>query len=354
MSFPNIRLILSQYPRHTFQSWRDRYLKRLRGNPRPGGPAPEADASSPDQAKSQKDVQQAPSPSKGVTAQASLTGKPGAQLSSTAKAIQSDAPRTPVVSEPVGTSDATNNHHMMRAPQDTKSAKRKRLSHEGPSTLSSLETDHAAKKKRRATDFIPRHDQYTPITNHEVHDDRAENSQKDISDESQSARFETAPQYPLPTESQSQTQTSMTTELEYEDNFKALLELPYPAGARNDEEDGDDIAAVNEGESIEEWIQKRIDNGKSVDHILLALSCTSMNAELADQVLDLLHSGKGIPSDMPGVWTEEDDSDLFRGGDGRAAGRVFEKHSLKLCKQREKYLETSAKATQLIANEDGL
>jgi telomeric repeat-binding factor 2-interacting protein 1 len=300
-------LIAIQHPRHTFQSWRDHYLKRVRGNPRPGGPAAATEPDSPEQESSQRNVSQASS---------------------------------------------SGHHHSTSftpASQDIAASKRKRQSYEGPSTVPSYEVDHEAKRRRRATDFIPRNDPSTPVQTHDAPVSRAQStSQNAISDASQSENYETAPQFPLPTgETQTQLASLTPSQLEEEENFKAVMELPFPAATRPQDMT---TTAGREDEGIEEWIQERIENGQSGDHVLLALSCTSMDAELADKVLVLLSSGQNIPSDIPGVWTEQDDKDLL-GADARAITRLNEKHGAELFQKRYDHLKNSAEATRLVAQE---
>ncbi|EEA28409.1 transcription factor Rap1, putative [Talaromyces marneffei ATCC 18224] len=270
--------LAEQNPRHTFQSWRDRYLKRLRHHGhRPGGPAQEAESTAPEQ------VSTVPKPRATIT----HISKPDSHAGSSK--IKRDG----------------------RPTHDTAAAnKRKRPSYEEISAVSNTEGDHSSQKRRR----IP-----SPA--------RAESdSQLETSDGSQSAKYETAPQFPVPEDSQ----------IDDDDTL-----VPLTTHDEDTEENGD-------ARALEAWIQKRIDSGRNGDHILQALSCTSMNAELADQVLDLLTKGKGIPKDMPGVWTEEDDEALT-GQDGRAMERVMKKHGSEIFDERWQFLEQSARATQLVA-----
>jgi telomeric repeat-binding factor 2-interacting protein 1 len=63
-----------------------------------------------------------------------------------------------------------------------------------------------------------------------------------------------------------------------------------------------------------------------------------MDPNLADKVLEYLVAGKGIPTDMRGVWTAEDDARL-EGTDARAVDRIHEKHGRDLMVARWEYLE---------------
>lgn len=339
-------------------------MKKLRGRPRPGGPAEVTEERSPEQPiSSQRDASRENSLSRSTRVETL-----NRQNTSTARITKSDIQRTPNLSEQ-GTASAHVSRPEPRAgnpgkERSTTAAKRKRLSHEGTSTVSNLEVDDAARKRRRATDFVPQNDpfvtpvqsQAVPINRHKSNSQNAKTTTTTTtttSDESQSTQFETAPQYPPSApETQTQPPSSLTpSQLEEEANFKALMELPYPAAAPASPAPGsNNVQTASESEGVEEWVQKRIVEGQSVDHVLLALSCTSMDAELADQVLVLLSSGQGIPNDRPGVWTEQDD-EVLMGTEGRAIELLNKKHGKEYFNRRYKYLEDRAEALQLVAKE---
>lgn len=205
----------------------------------------------------------------------------------------------------------SNTEDNSRTTRDTAAAnKRKRASYENASAVSNTEGVHVAQKRRR----IPQ--------DHPVESD----SQLETSDESPSEEYETAPQFPIPEENN----------LDDDDTL-----VPITTQEEGKEESGD-------AEDLDAWIQKRVDSGRKLEDIIQALSCTSMNPELADKVLDVLSKEKRIPSDMQGVWTEADDEALT-GQDGRAMERVMNKHGSELFDERWQFLEQSARATQLVA-----
>lgn len=86
------------------------------------------------------------------------------------------------------------------------------------------------------------------------------------------------------------------------------------------------------------WIEKHLQRNMPSNLIIKALKSTTMDPMLAKAVLDLLVQGKGIPNDVAGVWTEQDDEDL-RGNDGRRIKRVTEKHGTKAFEERWEFLE---------------
>jgi telomeric repeat-binding factor 2-interacting protein 1 len=121
------------------------------------------------------------------------------------------------------------------------------------------------------------------------------------------------------------------------DNF--LLELPFfpsspePQGEPSQEED------------IDTWIEDRLRTGKAdnEEQVIEALQCTSMDPSLADKVLEYLAAGKGIPEDMPGVWTPEDD-ECVEVGNSRAVERVLKKHGSEAFEARWNYLSMARAA----------
>lgn len=86
------------------------------------------------------------------------------------------------------------------------------------------------------------------------------------------------------------------------------------------------------------WIQTHLQRNVPSKLITQALKATTMDPILAKNVLDHLVQGRGIPSDMAGVWTEQDDEDL-RGNDGRRVKRVTEKHGMEAFEERWEFLE---------------
>jgi len=76
---------------------------------------------------------------------------------------------------------------------------------------------------------------------------------------------------------------------------------------------------------LDAWIDARIAAGHTPSNVELALRSTSVDAELAAVVLEHLRKGEGLPKEMRGVWTEEDDADL-EATDARRLGRVERKH----------------------------
>lgn len=78
-------------------------------------------------------------------------------------------------------------------------------------------------------------------------------------------------------------------------------------------------------ESFDAMTRRLQDEGYSRDHIYAAIVSTSGLQHLRGVVLGSLAIGNGIPRNIVGVWTEDDDSAL-RGDDKVARARVISKH----------------------------
>lgn len=115
-----------------------------------------------------------------------------------------------------------------------------------------------------------------------------------------------------------------------------LIELPFLPPSPEPEEAPE--------QDIDTWIDERIKNGRAtLAQVGESLRCTSMDPELADKVLHRLVSGKGIPTDTPGVWTAEDDM-CIEGKDGRGIDRVLKKHGTEFFNARWEYLSLARDA----------
>jgi TRF2-interacting telomeric protein/Rap1 - C terminal domain/Rap1 Myb domain len=77
--------------------------------------------------------------------------------------------------------------------------------------------------------------------------------------------------------------------------------------------------------SLDAWIALRTAEGQDATLLLEAAETTNMHKQLADLVYESLERGSGVPENMRGVWTKEDD-ELLMGTDARGIKRVQEKH----------------------------
>ncbi|KAJ5646755.1 hypothetical protein N7490_003127 [Penicillium lividum] len=119
-----------------------------------------------------------------------------------------------------------------------------------------------------------------------------------------------------------------------------LLEMPFLPSSPEPESDEDEYEDDLEiHPDIDSWIDARLARGDvELPIVLEALQCTSMNPEFAEKVLEQCAAGKGIPHDMPGVWTAEDDKRL-EGEDQRDIQSLFDKHGEDACEARFEFLD---------------
>ncbi|EFE31060.1 transcription factor Rap1, putative [Trichophyton benhamiae CBS 112371] len=102
----------------------------------------------------------------------------------------------------------------------------------------------------------------------------------------------------------------------------------------------------DEAEMVAEWIRSRVSRSRGVlseEQVKMALRCTSLDRILADEVLKYFQAGKGIPLDMKGVWSEEDDAAL-QGVDPRDIARIEQKHGREEFDVRFEYLTDLSEA----------
>ena len=72
--------------------------------------------------------------------------------------------------------------------------------------------------------------------------------------------------------------------------------------------------------------------------VTTALMGTTCNARLAEQVLKSMKMGKGIPRNMRGVWTQDDDEAL-NSGSTSLLRKMGDKHGDDACDKRREFLE---------------
>lgn len=77
--------------------------------------------------------------------------------------------------------------------------------------------------------------------------------------------------------------------------------------------------------AIDDWLHFRTSAGQDPILLLTAAQATNMHKSLADTVYERLMAGEGLPEDVRGVWTQEDDEALL-GGNARQVERVEGKH----------------------------
>ncbi|KAL4970881.1 putative transcription factor Rap1 [Aspergillus stella-maris] len=313
-----------KHPSHPWQSWRDRYLKRVRGRPRPGG-----------------SVQ----PNATTTTESST--RPTSSRSAQMAARRTDSPsnlqqkkrkRSPGPTErgERASSDTTNTK--LRKPTSRSGGQRASEVVLPPDSLVQIRQKSPAANSRalnsvsRGSPTKYRAPQVvvpapTPSNQRRRESPRHEHPQSPIKEKATTKQTPEIPATPeKPTEQAKGKAPAQSPVAEpnadIENSFWELPSLPPSPAPSEPSQDVED--EPNQG--IDAWIDDRLSKGKGTEEqIIEAMRCTSMDPELADKVLETLVAGKGIPTDMRGVWTAEDDKYL-EAQDSRQVQRVLEKH----------------------------
>lgn len=121
-----------------------------------------------------------------------------------------------------------------------------------------------------------------------------------------------------------------------------FLEMPFLPSSPEPEDDS--TGSRDDASDIDTWIDAQVARGKADEStVIAALRCTSMDPELAETVLERWDTKNGMPEDMPGVWTAEDDQCL-EGEDARDIERVLKKHGKDSVNSRWEYLRMAREA----------
>ena len=144
--------------------------------------------------------------------------------------------------------------------------------------------------------------------------------------------FETAPQYPEGHPSQrSEAATSRENTVDRGPQGVYASDTEDP---KKNEADDEDIRY------LDAWIEARVKRGKGAkEHqVIEALHYTSIDLDLAEKILPYVISNKGPPSNMRGVWTEEDDR-LVERGNAQDIERLEKKHGRDAIMRRLEHLD---------------
>lgn len=299
-----LTIISVQYPHHPWQSWRARYVKKLLGNPRPGGGEP-------------RPIEELHPIGSNPPSWVAVQSRQGPQP-------QAASPRYP---------------------------KRKRDSAPGPSSAFPTDADRTPSPKRKSVErALMTAAPATLETPHGIRENRPRSPSLVIPSPRNYHLGSTHPAATHPTQSPHAVEAA-TTQSKPPSNEPAmsaafLLELPFfpsPPEPEEDEEtvDEDDDEGYEEWVDIHDlnsWIGSRIvRHGVDEAEVIDTLRRTSMNPIVADKVLKLVAAGQNIPIDMRGFWTPEDDQCL-EGGDKYGVERVLKKHGDEAVTARWEYL----------------
>lgn len=249
-----------QFPQHSWQSWRSRYLRILRGKPRPGGGTPILHRNVED------NFQDLAAPPQILT-----------------------QPRAPEQSqnEPVASGAF---QAMSARPTDSvdPNSKRKRVS----------EPQQSSANPPRQTPNIPQiGNPHSPV-------------------------IQTSP----PAKgSQSAPKSTAEPKTDSQDPV-GLLFLEVPSPKSSSEPDDDEEPGEYNLPDVESWIDSQLARGVADEStIITVLHAATLDQELAGKVLERWDPDKGIPDDMPGIWTAEDDK-CVESENARDIQRVLAKH----------------------------
>ena len=95
---------------------------------------------------------------------------------------------------------------------------------------------------------------------------------------------------------------------------------------------------------IDAFITDRVAQGFSAEQVVSVLNSTCTDIPLTEKVLQQMVTQEGrvkLPRDMKGVWTEEDDRDLYS-SDARKVGRLEPKHGADKVNARYEWLQLMA------------
>lgn len=138
-------------------------------------------------------------------------------------------------------------------------------------------------------------------------------------------------------------ETAQTPTLTSPNRSKVALQpssMPAPNGAKGVNGSSSHVEIDPEAE-LREYMDKYISLSTPQHIIVDALAATCMHTGDAHLVMESLMKGDGIPSNIQGVWTEEDDRDLQNQFGDRGLGyrRVISKHGKKRCDARMEFLK---------------
>ncbi|KAF7189990.1 hypothetical protein HII31_08321 [Pseudocercospora fuligena] len=96
-------------------------------------------------------------------------------------------------------------------------------------------------------------------------------------------------------------------------------------------------SSQDDAAKLEDWMATMQVRGYKEAAIVQALKCTSMRVDLAHLVLISTKAGKGVPDDVPGIWSEHED-DVLESGNARGIKHLEGKHGWDECEARLNYL----------------
>lgn len=94
---------------------------------------------------------------------------------------------------------------------------------------------------------------------------------------------------------------------------------------------------VMEGEDTQAFVEQQVELGHEEQDVYTALFQTSMRPELCVDVLEETRQGRGVPTNVAGIWPESEDQ-IIEGGDAVKIRQLHEKHGSAECNARLQFL----------------
>ncbi|KAJ5727285.1 hypothetical protein N7493_005105 [Penicillium malachiteum] len=328
-----------KYPQHPWQSWRTRYRKVLRGKPRPGGGQPREVLL--------VETAKPPPKSTAPNERAPSTREPNVAEPEPKRQPPSSLTRNPEVSVEIITSRApqgwpdTSNNSKRKREMSVDSPSRQRRDSGPPSAKKAiLTTSEAIDSIARNLSMESRPKQHkSPSKSRQGsvhHETRSPSTPSQPHQQPSQSKPDTATDRHTPTPNPPTPVQKLLEKLKKPHDIvldPLFAELPFPELSSESEVEETD----QEDTDMDTWIDSQLSRGIELAVVLEVLRCTSMIPQYAEPVLDGCVAGKGIPNDMPGVWTAEDDKNL-NGTDGRAIQALIDKHGNDSVNTRWDYL----------------
>ncbi|ODH46994.1 hypothetical protein GX48_06931 [Paracoccidioides brasiliensis] len=380
--------LAEKHPQHTFQSWRDRYLKKVKDRPRPVTPDRERSTATvargpagrtTSEGGQQRDELDTRFPESDSKRYESFTSEDKEELLNHVKDVLNIEPGKEdeawsLFAENTGKSveEWKSFFDNVVLPEynakRSKDSKRRRSAADIPSAA--VESGSPQNCKRRAAESIPQktispsptnQQSNNPITsisrspnscqpptqkaspqtnsNSPYSNNNEQSMPKSRSISVSEESFETAPKFQQDTmEVQCRTPPEV---LNRRGEFNGSpTPRPTPAARAptypDNNTSSEDQAAIRE---MDEWISSKVTGSKAYSQlqVLDALACTTMDPDLAETVLEHMAAGRGIPSNIRGVWTKEDD-EWLDAADPKCIQALIKKHGNELFNARFEYI----------------
>lgn len=307
-------------------------MKHLQGRPRPGGPPARSEVES----DRDSDTRSAQATRRESRPSYSEQTAPSPSVSSSrSEATTSKSPST-------RPSPRETEERIM--PAENNNLKRKRYVDEDVSDSLDTSISEERSAKRRPID-VPKPMQSSPTQSRST--PRGQSRSRKSSAEP--VEFETAPEFQA---SQSEPVKQKRKEADIEEHTANTNEDEGDWSVLTDfpplpDEGTESHSRTDGGMDQSEWIDYQLRTGRArkPEEAIRALKATSMDTRLANIVLRSIVAGKGITTDIAGVWTDDDDFAL-EGENSHAIERVLKKHGLKYYAKRFEYLSALREAEE--------